>query len=221
MMRMRFWGFIIVTLAIVGISLGRMEAQSSSTTGLTGRVSSQGEGAMEGVLVSAKRTGSKITVTVVSNEQGQYSFPRGRLEPGQYSVRIRAIGYELENPGPVEVDAHTSTTLDLKLRKTQDLSRQLSNGEWLMSMTGTQEQKQNFPACTTCHTLERIVRSQHDAAEWIQVWGRMTTYAQGSTPARPQLRPSAGRRGSGGDMEPSLAQQNRLAQTPGFAATIN
>jgi len=176
---------------------------------------------MEGVLVSAKRAGSKITVTVVTNEQGQYSFPRGRLEPGQYSVRIRAVGYELENPEPVEVNVQTNTTLDLKLRKTQDLSRQLSNGEWLMSMTGTQEQKQNFLGCTTCHTLERIVRSQHDAAEWIQVWRRMTDYAQGSTPARPQLRPSAGRRGSGGDMEPSLAQQNRLAQTAEYAASIN
>src|SRR6266516_4264001 len=90
-----------------------------------------------------------------------------------------------------------------------------------MSMTGTEEQKQNFLGCTTCHTLERIVRSQHDAAEWIQVWRRMTEYAQGSTPARPQKRPSSGRGAGGGDMEPSLAQQNRLAKTAEYAATIN
>jgi streptogramin lyase len=121
----------------------------------------------------------------------------------------------------VEVNAQASTTLDLKLRKTKDLSRQLSNGEWLMSMTGTDEQKQNFIGCTTCHTLERIARSQHDAAEWVQVWRRMSDYSQGSTPARPQLRPSAGARASGGDMEPTLAQQNRLGKTAEFAATIN
>src|SRR5437762_10155893 len=220
MMRLRFWGPIIVTLAIGGISLGRTEAQSASVAALTRRVSSQEEGAMEGVLVSAKRTGSKVTVTVISNQQGQYSFPAARLEPGQYSLRIRAVGYELEDPRPVEVNAQTSTTLDLKLRKTQDVSRQLSNGEWLMSMTGTEEQKQNFLGCTTCHTLERIVRSQHDAAEWIQVWRRMTEYAQGSTPARPQRRPSGGRGGSGGAMEPSLAPQNRLAKTAEYDATI-
>src|SRR5438876_10168870 len=116
MMRLRFWVPIIVTLAICGISLGRTEAQSSSAPALTGRVSSQEEGAMEGVLVSAKRTGSKVTVTVISNEQGQYNFPAARLEPGQYSLRIRAVGYELEDPRPVEVNAQTSTTLDLKLR---------------------------------------------------------------------------------------------------------
>src|SRR5947207_9305461 len=91
MMRLRFWGPIIVTLAIGWISLGRTEAQSSSVAALTGRVSSQEEGAMEGVLVSAKRTGSKVTVTVISNQQGQYSFPAARLEPGQYSLRIRAV----------------------------------------------------------------------------------------------------------------------------------
>src|SRR5213080_3447093 len=127
MMRLRFWGPIIVTLAIGGISLGRIQAQSSSAPALTGRVSSQEEGPMQGVLVSAKRTGSKVTVTVVSNEQGQYSFPRARLEPGQYSIRIRAVGFELEDPRPVEVNAQTSTTQDLKIRKTQDVSRQLSN----------------------------------------------------------------------------------------------
>src|SRR5262249_24312000 len=153
-------------------------------------VSSQ-EGAMEGVLVSAKRAGSKITITVVSNEHGEYSFPRNRLQSGHYSIRIRAIGYELEQPQSVEVDPQMVTTLHLNLRKTEDLSRQLSNGEWLMSMSGTEEQKQAFLSCTGCHTLERIVRSQHDAAEWIQVWNRMSNYAQGSTPTRPQLRPAA------------------------------
>ena len=37
---------------------------------------------MEGVLVSAKKTGSNITVTVVSDKEGRYSFPATRLEPG-------------------------------------------------------------------------------------------------------------------------------------------
>jgi streptogramin lyase len=198
-----------------------MGAQISSSSALAGRVSSQEQSAMEGVLVSAKRAGSTMTITVVSDAQGRYSFPASRLEPGQYSVRIRAVGYELENPGPVEVAAQKSTALDLKLRKTQDLSRQLSNGEWLMSMTGTKQQKEYLIGCTTCHTLQPIVRSQHDAAEWVQVWRRMAGYAQGSTPSRPQLRPGGGRGGGGGDMEPTLAELERLAAPAEFAAKIN
>ena len=174
---------------------------------------------MEGVLISAKRTGSNVTITVVSDAQGRYSFPLNRLEPGQYSLRIRAIGYVLDKPGQVEVVAQTTSQLDLKLVKTQDLSRQLSNGEWLMSMAGTKEQKEIFLGCIGCHTLERVVRSQHDTAEFVQVLRRMTGYAQGSTPARPQLRVSAGR--GGGDMDTSPRTQGQLVKQAEYAATIN
>ena len=36
---------------------------------------------MEGVLVSATRAGSNITVTVVTGADGRYSFPQNRLAP--------------------------------------------------------------------------------------------------------------------------------------------
>src|SRR6267378_1470497 len=65
---------------------------------LSGKVTSSEEAAMEGVLVSAKREGSTITVTVVSDAQGRYSFPAKRLAPGRYTLRVRAVGYELDSP---------------------------------------------------------------------------------------------------------------------------
>jgi virginiamycin B lyase len=218
MTRRRILGSILVVLAMFWIHSRTTNAQSSSSPALTGQVTSQEEGAMEGVLVSAKRAGSTMTITVVTDAQGRYSFPQSRLEPGPYSIRIRAVGYDLETPGNAEVKAQASAALDLKLRKTKNLLRQLSNGEWLMSMPGTDEQKQSFIGCTTCHTLERIARSQHDAAEWVQVWLRMSNYSQGSTPTRPQLRPSAGRGAGGGDMEAAPAN---LLKSAAYAATIN
>ncbi len=222
----RFVATILSILAVFlcGAALEMGKAQDSAASALGGRVSSQEEGPMEGVLVSAKRAGSTITVTVVSDAQGQYSFPRSRLEPGQYSVRIRAVGYEIDSPGPVEITAQKAVQLDLKLRKARDLSRQLSNGEWLLSMTGTLEQKQVFLGCTSCHTLERIVRSQHDAGEFAEVLRRMNTYAQGSTPSRPQLRPSgaAGNADTegpmgGGPPPPSAVVQKRAE----YMASVN
>src|SRR5882672_575451 len=125
-------------------SLSAALAEDSSGSALGGLVSSQEEGMMEGVLVSAKRAGSTIATTVVTDSQGHHSFPRNRLELGQYTMRIRAIGYELPAPTTVDVASGKPAQLDLKLRKTQDLARQLSNGEWLKSMTGTDEQKQAF-----------------------------------------------------------------------------
>ena len=56
---------------------------------------------MEGVLVSAKQAGSTITITVVSDEKGEFSFPASKIGPGAYALRIRAIGYDLEGPAKV------------------------------------------------------------------------------------------------------------------------
>src|SRR5262249_1514929 len=75
---------------------------------------------------------------------------------------------------------------DLKLRKVKNLSATLTNAEWLMSMPGTEEQKKFLLNCTGCHTLERIVRSSHDADEFLQIFTRMSGYYPGSTPRRPQ-----------------------------------
>ena len=82
----------------VGFIVVAMASGASAQTALSGLVSSSEEGPMEGVLVSAKREGSTITTTVVTNEQGRYSFPSARMEPGKYTVSIRAIGYKLDGP---------------------------------------------------------------------------------------------------------------------------
>src|SRR5262245_47838545 len=60
----------------------------AQTAALSGRVSSQEEGNMEGVVVRAKRTGSTITVSVVTDAQGRYRFPADRLDAGQYGLSI-------------------------------------------------------------------------------------------------------------------------------------
>lgn len=143
---------------------------------------------MEGVLVSAKKAGSTVTITVVSDGQGRYRFPRAKLAPGWYSLHIRAVGYELDGPGAAEVAPHITATADLRLRKTQDLASQLTNAEWIASVPGTEQQKTSLLNCLSCHTLERVVRSQHDSAGFMRVLPRMARYANQSTPLHPQFR---------------------------------
>src|SRR5215469_4742166 len=112
-------------------------AETPHSIALTGRVSSAEEGPMEGVLISAKKAGSTITITVVSDDQGRYRFPSAKLQAGEYSLRIRAVGYDLESPASVQVGAAGATTADLKLRKAVDTAAQLSNSEWFDSLPGT------------------------------------------------------------------------------------
>src|SRR5258706_5880167 len=113
--------------AMVGVALlgsafaGFASAETPAGSALTGNVTSQAEGPMEGVIVGVRKMGSTITTWVVSNAQGRYSFPADRIEPGKYAVSIRAVGYEL--PGSsVEVTAH-STQLDLQVQKVTSTSR--------------------------------------------------------------------------------------------------
>jgi len=134
---------------------------------LSGRVTSVEEGAMEGVLVSAKRDGSTITVTVVSDAQGRYSFPAKRLAPGRYTLHLRAVGYELDAPSTVTLTSRPAEA-DLKLKKAADPSAQLSNGEWMASVPGTDKQKDLLLNCVGCHTLERVVRSRYDADTFMK-----------------------------------------------------
>ena len=187
----------ILTMAVLAGTLpfaGSAGAQTPAPPALTGKVTSQAEGAMEGVLVSAKRAGSTMTVSVVSDAQGRYSFPRERLEPGKYSVAIRAVGYELPGAAPVQVDvtARQAAALDVNLVKTKDLEHQLSNGEWLLSLPGERRFKEALYNCTSCHTLERIVKGRYNAEDMGKVVQRMSTWAQGSMPTQPQ--PQLGRK---------------------------
>src|SRR6266508_865427 len=129
----------VAAFALTAGSATRVGAQGS--TALTGVITSQAEGKMEGVLVTARRDGEKFDVTVVSDAQGKYSFPRSHIEPGAYALKIRAVGYDLASPGSIEVTPSKTATLDLSLEPTNDRSSQINSVEWLMSLPGTDEQK--------------------------------------------------------------------------------
>jgi streptogramin lyase len=175
-----------ILTAVLIATMASLPAQAQAPLALTGQVSSPAEGAMEGVVVSAKRDGSTVTVSVVTDAKGQFAFPAARLEPGRYSLAIRAVGYELEGPKSADVAAGKATTADVKLRPTRNLPKQLSNAEWFVSFPGTNAQKKALLNCISCHNLDRIVNSAYSADEFMQVFDRMTGYYPGSTPQHPQ-----------------------------------
>jgi virginiamycin B lyase len=175
---------IVVVLLPMGSHYSSAQAQTAPA--LAGQISSADEGPMEGVLVSAKKVGSTITVSVVSDSQGHYGFPASKLEPGHYALTIRAAGYDLDGPRGADVIAGQVATTDIKLRKARNPSTQLSDAEWLLSMPGTEDQKKLLLGCNSCHSLQRIVKSTHDSAEFLQVFNRMAGYYQGSIPIHPQ-----------------------------------
>ena len=159
MSKAKWLAVLFVGTALFGTAFVRVTRAdgTSSSAALTGTVSSQADGPMEGVLVGAKKTGSTISTWVVSNAQGQFSFPRDRMEPGKYAVSIRAVGYELPT---TSVDLKGDTTrLDLpltKITRPMKIATQMSNAELIMSASGTPAQRNTLGGCVNCHSLQRV-----------------------------------------------------------------
>lgn len=176
----------LVVIFLLGLTVSN-PATGAESFALTGSVTSQEEGTMEGVVVSAKREGSAVTISVVSDAQGQFRFPMDRLEPGTYAITMRAVGYDLTNPGPVEL-TEEPTQLDLQLTRTRRLSAQLTNTEWMISAPGSFEEKQYFDDCTMCHTLQTPMTSRYGPDEMAKVVQRMGAHTLNSTSAYPHFK---------------------------------
>ena len=178
--------FATAVLALAALAPAPAAAQGSAA--LAGRVSSVEEGAMEGVVVGARKAGSPVAISVVTDTDGRFSFPSSKLESGLYALRIRATGWELESPVSADVVLAQPRVTDLKLRRVADITQQMTNAEWIASFPGTPDQKKFLYGCVGCHTLERVAKSKHDAAGFMQVMKRMATYTNNSHVDRPQVR---------------------------------
>ena len=216
-MRGRKLGIALAALAIVAAGAGALDLQPGRSgdpaDALSGTVASAGV-PMEGVVVTVRQSGSTIATSVVSDAQGRYRFPRGRLAVGDYAVSIKAAGFDLDNAAPISIAASQSRIADLRLVKTKDMAAQLSNTEWYMSWPGRDEDKRLARGCTHCHTYERIARSTHTADEFMQVIQRMSSYPQLAFPRKVQLLPAV----RSADPPVNMESRRRLAN---FLATIN
>ena len=174
----------LLALAIVGAQPAL--AQSHRPVALTGTVSSQQEGKMEGVVVSAKRRGSTIMVSVSTNAQGQYAFPQDRLAPGIYDITMRAVGYTLKLTSAV-IQSGEPAHLDLQLAKAAPdaLALQLTNSEWMQSAPGTPTEKIELLRCLDCHGLQRPMFSKENAEGMAQTVERMGLHTANASPNFP------------------------------------
>jgi streptogramin lyase len=205
------------TLAAALLVSLSISASAQNNAALSGKITSAEEGPMEGVIVSAKKNGSTITISVVSDKDGNYSFPANKLEPGQYSLKIRAVGYDLDGANTAEIAAQKTTARDIKLKKTADLAAQLTNAEWMASIPASDAQKGQLLNCVGCHTLERAMRSPYSSDDFLNhVLPRMQSYVNQSIPQNPQLRKAERQMEERGD---SRVQVYKSAAD--FLATIN
>lgn len=184
-------GACLAFVGVVACLLLQVPAIGQSSASLTGIVSSDAEGPMEGVLVKAKQAGGNIAITVVSDAQGRYAFPANKINPGNYTVSVKATGYEVPNRSMAVTVGAEKTKLDLNLKKvsTSVLVDQLSPAEIQNSLPGTPEQVRSVGECGVCHSMSRILMSTHDAEELKAVILRMRNHTPSANDTHPESLP--------------------------------
>ena len=130
---MRMRAALLATCLSFGVVVGH--APITHAQGLSGQVSSAEEGLMEGVLVSAKREGSTVTTTVVSNDKGAVPASRpARSSPAD--TRSPSAPQATSWSVPRASMSPRDTTADIKLARTRNPAAQLSSAEWIISVPG-------------------------------------------------------------------------------------
>jgi streptogramin lyase len=137
---------------------------------------------LEGVMVQLVAARTAIRTTVYSNADGRYEFPK--LEPGTYTLRI-AQPREFHPHVKESIAINGSTRLDdiilsrltssELLPPTPEIAAQMTGSEWLLSLSGTGEEKRLLTTnCNWCHAYQQIFRNRYDEHGWRQIVNRMT-----------------------------------------------
>ena len=185
---------VMLSLAAPGL----VRAQGTAPAAIAGQVTSEAEGAMEGVVVTARKAGAKVAVSVIDRRARPLQLPgqsagagrihahdpRGRLRPRRQADRERCRREDR----------------DRRPQARQDQEARLPAHQRRMDDEHSGDRgAEGVPAqLHGCHTLERIVRSTHDADEWTQVVHRMMGYAAVSQPIKPQRLMDPARAGNAG-----------------------
>ena len=160
------------------------EAQSGHKLlgGPRGAVKSSKGQPLEGIMVQLISPKTSMRTTVVSNDEGRYEFPK--LETGLYTLRVaRPLEFHPYVKESVQINGAVPLE-DIVLERVTDaellppfpgIAAQLSGAEWLMSLSGTGEDKRRFVTnCNWCHSYQQIFRNRYDEQGWRNIVYRMT-----------------------------------------------
>src|SRR5205809_6826982 len=99
--------------AILG-SLGVAAAAPAPAATITGTVKGPDGAPFRAAFVQARHAGLKMTVSVLTDNQGKYVVEN--LPAGDYTLGIRAIGYEAEPKNAIKLTAEQNLAQDFALK---------------------------------------------------------------------------------------------------------
>src|ERR1700682_3443670 len=101
---------------LVSLTLTVCVASSAFGATITGNVTGPDGKPFMGAFVVAENAQNKMTVNVLSDQQGRYHI--GGLPAATYTVKITAIGYRGDPRAGVQLTGDQKTSFDFALQKT-------------------------------------------------------------------------------------------------------
>jgi len=132
---------------------------------ITGTVKGPDGQAFRGAFVQARNAKTKITVSVLSDNQGNYRVPD--LGPGDYRVSIRAPGFSAAPRSDVKLSADQSAAYDFALAKSFVKWNEISMYQGIQLLPEERGKSLFFIHCMACHGFEsRMASIKRDEDGW-------------------------------------------------------
>jgi streptogramin lyase len=167
----------VTAIVLVGLAFcsGALPAAPNGAL-LTGTVKSAFGEKMGGVTVSAKMEGQTITMSVFTDEEGNYYFPA--LDAGKYQVWAQADTFETARAA---VELAATRHQNFSMNPMKDFERQLTGDQLLASLPEDTPEDRRLKRvfrnnCTSCHQPNYILQNRFDADGWIAIMNAMRDF---------------------------------------------
>ncbi|HJQ22812.1 MAG TPA: carboxypeptidase-like regulatory domain-containing protein [Blastocatellia bacterium] len=103
----------LLVLALVFIMVAGTIVRAQDTSGLTGQVTDPAGKVIPGAIVTLTNTGTGVTRTAKTSDDGNYSF--NQMPPGTYTLRVEAKGFKTTEQADVQLLVATPKVINLQL----------------------------------------------------------------------------------------------------------
>src|SRR5437588_11483820 len=149
-----------LAIGFLGLAAAPLDAAT-----ITGTVVGPGGAPFRAAFVQARHAGMKMTVSVLSDNQGRYVVEN--LPAGEYRLSIRAIGYKADPKDGLKLTAEQSLSQDFALATGMVDWTDLSIYQGLQLLPEATGKRTLAENCLGCHGFQsKMAAFRRDADEW-------------------------------------------------------
>ncbi|MBI4464010.1 MAG: carboxypeptidase regulatory-like domain-containing protein [Acidobacteria bacterium] len=168
------WALVLIVALALAYPSWPTGIYASEESLLGGRVTSSSGEALAGIPVRARRENSTMTVSVYTNNRGEYSYPGWLgLSSGSYSVAIELADFEPVRRETVTLSSGETARVDFTLQSRKPSLSDATAAEIMEALPGTDEQKHLLIQCDNCHSLQWALKSPRTKEGWVQIVRKM------------------------------------------------